>query len=319
MTRHFLTVDDLSVDELHGVIHDGARLAADRSPTADLAGRTVALLFEKPSTRTRLSFHVAVAELGGTPLPLSGSDLQLGRGETIEDTARVLSGYVHAIALRTFGQERLERLASGSSIPVINALSNEAHPCQALADLLTLYQRFGDLAGRTLAYVGDGNNVAHSLARAGAMVGMHVVIATPVGCAPDPGVIDHSRTLGAASGGTVTVTSEPRAAVAGADAVYTDVWTSMGFEDAGFAGGGGGTARREGLLPFQVNAELMSAAPAHAVAMHCLPAHRAEEITAEVIDGPASVVWRQAENRLHAQKALLRLLVGTPRTARDRT
>lgn len=304
MTRHFLTVDDLSVDEVHHVIADGARLAADRSVTADLVGRTVALLFEKPSTRTRLSFHVAVAELGGTPLPLAGADLQLGRGETIEDTARILSGYVHAVTLRTFGQERLVRLASAASIPVINALSDEAHPCQALADLLTMQQTFGKLAGRTVVYLGDGNNVVHSLARAGALAGMRVIIATPPDQAPDEGVIEQARGLAKDHGGDIAVTDDPRAAVADADAIYTDVWTSMGFEDVHAE-----ADRHERLRPFQVNAELMAAAPSHAIAMHCLPAHRGEEITEEVIDGPASVVWRQAENRLHAQKALLRLLI----------
>ena len=311
MTRHFLTVDDLSIDELQGVLADGANLATDRTPTRDLAGKTVAMVFEKPSTRTRLSFHVGVAELGGTPLPLSATDLQLGRGETIEDTAIILSGYVHAVTVRTFAQERVERLAAAATIPVVNALSNEAHPCQALADLLTLRQRFGTLAGRTIAYLGDGNNVAHSLAVAGSMAGMRVMIATPPALAPDPAVIERANALrpvnpsgdaASADGAPVRVTTDPFEAVREADAVYTDVWTSMGFEEAADAAAT--------LGPFQINADLLARAPAHAVVMHCLPAHRGEEITAEVMDGPRSVVWQQAENRLHAQKALLRFLLG---------
>ena len=306
MTRHFRTVADLSVDELAAVIDDGARLATDRTPTTDLAGRTVAMLFEKPSTRTRLSFHVAVAELGGTPLPLSSAELQIGRGETLEDTARVLSGYVHAVTLRTFGQERVDRIAAAASVPVVNALSNEAHPCQALADVLTLRQHFGTTAGRTVAYLGDGNNVAHSLARAGAMAGMHVVIATPPRLGPDPEVIAEARGL-AADGGSVHVTTDPVEAVTGADAVYTDVWQSMGLEDTL-----GNVAPADVFGPYQVNDRLLAAAADHAVVLHCLPAHRGEEITAEVIDGPRSLVWQQAENRLHAQKALLRFLLGSP-------
>ena len=313
MTRHFLTIDGLTSDELGGLLGDAELLAADRTPTRDLVGRTVAMLFEKPSTRTRLSFHVAVAELGGTPLPLSGSDLQLGRGETIEDTARILSGYVHAVTLRTFGQDRVERLAAASSVPVINALSDSSHPCQALADLLTLRQRFGDLHGLTLAYVGDGNNVANSLARAGALTGMRVIIASPPQRAPDPAVISEANALARREAGatdaddrtsradTVTVVTDPFTAVTEADAVYTDVWTSMGFE--------GGDDPASVFSSFQISARLMASAPAHAVVMHCLPAHRGEEIAAEVIDGPQSVVWQQAENRLHAQKALLRFLL----------
>lgn len=299
MTRHFLTVADLSAEELSALLDDAEALAADRTVSTDLAGMTVAMVFEKPSTRTRLSFHVAVAELGGTPLPLASAELQLGRGETIEDTARILSGYVHAVTVRTFGQQRLERLAGAASIPVINALSDQAHPCQALADLLTLRQRFGAVSGRTLAYVGDGNNVAHSLARAGATAGMHVRIGTPVGRAPDSLVIAQANELGRSTGGEVMVTTDAMAAVDGADAVYTDVWASMGFEAVDVAG----------FTPFQVRAELLAAAAPDAIVMHCLPAHRDEEITAEVIDGPQSVVWQQAANRLHAQKALLRFLL----------
>jgi ornithine carbamoyltransferase len=270
---------------------------------ARLAGMSVALIFEKPSTRTRVSFEVGVASLGGHPLALSSSELQLGRGETIEDTGRVLSRYCDAIVLRTFGQERLEALAAGATVPVVNSLSDYEHPCQILADMLTVVESKGDPAGRILAYLGDGNNVAHSLLLGGAMLGMHVRVATPAGFEPIPQVVERAEEIASEAGGSIEVGNNAQAAVGGADILYTDVWASMGQE----------REHAERVLvftPFRIDAEKLSVAADDAIVMHCLPAHRGEEITAEVIDGPQSVVWDQAENRLHTQKALLLWLLG---------
>ena len=299
MVRHFLSIDDVSTQELHEVLELAAKVK--QSPAdhaAALAGRSVALIFEKPSTRTRVSFDVAVASLGGHPLALSSAELQLGRGETIEDTGRVLSRYVDAVVLRTFGQERLEALAAAAAIPVINALSDYEHPCQILADLLTITEHKGDPAGRTLAFLGDGNNVAHSLLLGGAMLGMRVRVATPHGYEPIPQVVERSEEIAGQTGGSVEVTNDPKAAASGADVLYTDVWASMGQEEE----------HDERVLvfsPFRVDAEAVARAVDDAIVLHCLPAHRGEEITDEVIDGPHAVVWDQAENRLHTQKALL--------------
>ena len=303
--RDFLSIDDLTSVELERLLDRAAALKADRpgAGAGALAGKTAAMIFEKPSTRTRISFEVAIAELGGHPLPLSSAELQLGRGETIEDTGRVLSRYVHGVLVRTFAQERLERLADAASIPVINALSDLEHPCQALADLLTIREKLGALAGLKLTYVGDGNNVAHSLLLAGALAGMHVTIATPPGYEPIPQIVKRSTEIAETTGGSVTVTTEAPAAVASADAVYTDVWASMGQE-------GEAEERRLIFAPYQVNAVLVARAAERAIVLHCLPAHRGEEITDDVIDGPRSVVWDQAENRLHTQKALLERLMG---------
>ena len=301
MTRHFLTVADLSAAELTALLDRADEHRRDRWIRDSLAGRTVGLLFEKPSTRTRVSFEVAVAELGGTPLVLSSRDLQLGRGETIADTARVLSRYLHALVVRTFGQDRLVELATAGSIPIINALSDHAHPCQVLADLQTVRARLGALPGVRLTYIGDGNNVAHSLLRAGALAGMHVTVVTPPGHAPDPTVVAAAEATAAGTGGSVAVATDPLMAK-DAQVIYTDVWASMGQEDEH-------AARLERFRPYQVNAELVGLAP-DAIVLHCLPAHRGEEITDDVIDGPQSAVWDQAENRLHAQKALLELLMG---------
>ena len=253
-----------------------------------LRGDTLVCFFEKPSTRTRVSFAAAAERLGMLPLLIRPDELQLGRGETIEDTARTLSGYAAAIAVRTFAQETVDRLADASNAPVINALTDEHHPCQALADLLTLRERFGRLEGLHVAYVGAGNNVATSLLEAGTLAGMDVVLACPPGYEP---------TVAGAH-----VVTDPLEAVAGADAVYTDVWVSMG-EDAER------NARLSAFEPYRVDARLMAAARADAIFMHCLPAHRGEEVTAEVIDGPQSVVWQQAENRLPTEEALLFALV----------
>jgi ornithine carbamoyltransferase len=307
----FLSADDLDAEQLLDVLDLADQLKTDRSArvqtTSDLShgglrGRTVALVFEKPSTRTRVSFQVAVTELGGEPLPLSSAELQLGRGETVADTGAVLSRYVHGIVVRTFGQERLVELADAADVPVVNALTDLEHPCQALADLQTFREAHGELAGRTLAYVGDGNNVAHSLLLAGTKLGMTVTVGHPDGYAPDEAIVARSRELADASGGRVLITTDPVEAVRGADAVYTDVWASMGQEEEA-------TQRRRAFEPYQVTAELFGHAAEGAVFLHCLPAHRGEEVTAEVMDGPASRVFDQAENRLHAQKALLARLL----------
>jgi len=304
--RDFLSVDDVSPEELAALLDGADRHKADRRPRATLAGRTVALVFEKPSTRTRVSFEVAVHELGGYPLPLSGSELQLGRGETMEDTATVLSRYVHAIVLRTFAQENLERLAKAGTVPVVNALSDYSHPCQALADLQTIRERRNRLTGLRLAYLGDGNNVAHSLLFAGAKMGMHVVVATPSGYEPIPQVVRRATEIAAGTGGSVELTHDPSVAAKDADVLYTDVWASMGQElEHG--------ERALIFKPYQLSTDTLDAAASDVVVLHCLPAHRGEEIAAEVMDGPNSAVFDQAENRLHTQKALLSwLLTGSP-------
>lgn len=310
--RHLLSSADLDAAETFELLDLAAMLRAERVERrssahpitrSDLAGLTVALVFEKPSTRTRVSFEVAVSELGGHPLPLSSADLQLGRGETIADTARVLSRYVHGIVLRTFGQERIAELARASDVPVINALSDQEHPCQALADLLTVRDAFGGFTGRRLTYVGDGNNVAHSLLLASATVGLDVCVAHPVGYGPDPEVVALAEARARSAGSSVLVTEDLGAAVAGAHVLYTDVWASMGQEDEA-------DARRRAFEGFCVDATMLADAAPDAIVLHCLPAHRGEEIAAEVIDGPASRVLDQAENRLHVQKALLVRLLG---------
>lgn len=300
--RHFLTGEELTPDELLRLLDRGEELKATRggSSRSTLAGKTVALVFEKPSTRTRVSFEVGVNELGGNALVLREGDLQLVRGELLKDTALVMSRYVHALVVRTGPQAVVEELAEHATIPVINGLTATHHPCQALADLLTLKQRFGRLEGLRLAYVGDGNNVATSLMLLGAMAGLHVTVASPEPLAPDPGIVERAKTIG---GDGVEAIVDPSIAVAGADAIYTDVWASMGDEsEAG--------RRRDLLGPYQVNAGLVSQAHERAIVMHCLPAHPGEEITADVLYGDRSVVWDQAENRLHVQKALLELLFG---------
>jgi ornithine carbamoyltransferase len=308
--RSLITTTDLTAEEIALLVRDASTLRDRRASITTgaavdvtLRGRTVALLFEKPSTRTRISFQVAVTELGGAALPLSSADLQLGRGETVADTGAVLGRYVQAIVVRTFGQSRLEELAAASGLPVINALTDEEHPCQALADLLTVRDEFGGFAGRTLTYVGDGNNVAHSLLLAGASVGLGVRVAHPDGYAPDDSIVEQARERAAQHGSEVTVTTDPEAAARGADVLYTDVWASMGQEDEA-------VERAAIFAPYALDARLVELAAADAIVLHCLPAHRGEEIAADVIDGPRSRVFDQAENRLHAQKAVLASLVG---------
>ncbi len=299
--RDFLSIDDLSRDELQSLLEEAAAVKADPRAWADrLRDRQVALIFEKASTRTRVSFEVAVTSMGGHAVVLRGDELQLGRGETLEDTGRVLSRYVDAIVVRTFGQDRLERLADAASVPVINGLSDFAHPCQCLADLQTLREKKGELRGLSLAYVGDGNNVAHSLMFGGTKLGMDVRLACPTGYEPFPQVVERSVELAAESGGRLTITDDVERAVAGADVLYTDVWVSMGQEEGD---------RRRTFAPYQVGPAMIDLAGDDVIVMHCLPAHRGEEITADAIDGPRSVVWDQAENRLHSQKALLAWLL----------
>ncbi len=299
MTRHFLTGEELGGGELAALLARAAELKADRGASDALAGRSVALVFEKPSTRTRVSFEVGVAELGGTPVVLRGDELQLSRGEAVRDTAMVLGRYVHAIGVRTGPHAVVEELAEHSPVPVVNMLTADHHPCQALADLLTLSERFGRTEGLRLAYVGDGNNVASSLMLVGARAGVEVVVAAPEGLQPDPAVVERAN-AGAENGGSAAVTDDPAEAADGASAIYTDVWISMGDEEA--------DSKRAALAPYQLNDELLNGAGPGAIALHCLPAHPGEEITAEALYGERSAVWDQAENRLHAQKALLELL-----------
>lgn len=302
MTRHFLVDSDVSAAEQAALLESAAQCKRDRLALRPLAGRSVALVFEKPSTRTRVSFEVGVHELGGQSVVLDATTTQLGRGETLEDTAEVLSRFVHAIVIRTAGHDRIVRLASAASVPVVNALTDTHHPCQALADLLTVKEHLGGLPGVTMTYLGDGNNMAHSLLLAGAIAGMHVRAACPPGFSPDPAIVGEAELLAGASGGSVVVTTDPRAASEGADVLYTDVWTSMGQETQS-------AQRIEPFRPYALNEEKVRLAAPDAIVLHCLPAHRGEEISAGVADGPRSVMFDQAENRLHAQKALLRWLV----------
>ena len=300
MTRHFLRDDDLSPDELGQVLDLADALKKDRFAARPLAGpQTVAVLFDKSSTRTRVSFSVGIAELGGYPLVIDAASSQLGRGEPVEDTARVLGRQVSAIVWRTFGQERVEAMAAAAGVPVVNALTDSFHPCQLLADLQTVRERKGRLAGLTLGYLGDGaNNMAHSYLLAGANAGLHVRIGTPESYPPDPVVVAVAGRLAASTGGSVTVTHDPAAAADGADVLATDTWVSMGDE--------GQAADRSGpFVPFSVDEAALARAADGAIVLHCLPAYRGREIAAAVIDGPASAVWDEAENRLHAQKALL--------------
>jgi ornithine carbamoyltransferase len=300
MPRNFLRDDDLLPDEQAEVLALAADLKKDPFSRRPLDGpRGVAVIFDKNSTRTRFSFEVGIAQLGGHAVVVDGRSTQLGRDETLEDTGRVLSRYVEAIVWRTFGQERLTSMASGATVPIVNALSDEFHPCQVLADLQTMAERKGELKGLRLTYFGDGaNNMAHSLMLGGVTAGIDVTIAAPAGFEPHREFVAAAEKRGEATGASVRVTSDPAEAAAGADVLVTDTWTSMGQENDGLD-------RVAPFKPFQINAELLSLADSEAVVLHCLPAHRGHEITDEVIDGPHSVVWDEAENRLHAQKALL--------------
>jgi ornithine carbamoyltransferase len=303
MPKHFLRDDDLTPAQQAEVLDLARVMKKDRFARRPLEGpKAVAVLFDKPSLRTRVSFTVGIAELGGLPVVIDTQTTHIGRGETIGDVARVLTRQTAAIVWRTFGQDRIEELAAASTVPVINALTGEFHPCQILADLQTVTERLGPLPGRALAYLGDGaNNMAHSYLLGGATAGMHVRVAAPPGYQPDPEIVAAAQRIAAETGGSAAVVDDPALAVKGADVLATDVWVSMGQQDA--------PARREALAPFQVSGELLALAANGAIVLHCLPAHRGEEITAAVIDGPASAVWDQAENRLHAQKALLAWLL----------
>ena len=304
MIRHFLRDDDLTPAEQAAVLDLAARMKADRYGHQPLAGpKSVAVLFDKQSLRTRISFDVGIAELGGHPLVVDTQVTHFGRGETLADAGRVLSRYVAAIVLRTHGDDRIAEVAAHATVPVVNALTDTYHPCQMLADLLTVRERFGGTAGRILTYVGDAaNNMAHSYLLAGATAGMHVRIAGPDGFQPDPEIVARAEKIAATTGGSVQLFTDPAEAVRGAHVIATDTWTSMGQE-------GDGLDRITPFLPYQVNAELLGRADADVIVLHCLPAHRGEEITDEALDGPHSAVFDQAENRLHAQKALLTFLL----------
>lgn len=295
--RHLRTLLDLDADELRSILDRADALKAARGTPAHpkpLEGKTVVVLLEKASTRTRVSFEVGIHELGALPLTLIAKDTQLGRGEPLSDTARMLSGYAHAVVYRTFGHDRIEELAASSSVPIVNGLSEDFHPCQLLADLQTVRAHFGRLEGITATWIGDGNNMAHSWINAAARTGLKLRLACPEAYAPRADIVDAAR----AEGASVEVLVDPREAVQGAEVVTTDVFTSMGQEDET-------AARAKAFEGYMVDAALMGSAAEGAIFLHCLPAHRGEEVAAEVIDGPASAVWEEAENRLHAQKALL--------------
>lgn len=294
--RHFLDLTDHAPETLREILTTAADLKTNdprgrqRQP---LAGRTLALIFEKPSTRTRVSFEVGMRQLGGSALMLSSSELQLGRGETIADTARVLSRYVDGIMIRTAGEERLRELADNATVPVINGLTDASHPCQLMADILTFEEHCGPIQGRRIAWMGDGNNMAMTWIHAAVAFDFELTLACPEPLQPPPALLDWARHRG----GRISVSTDPAAMAHNADAVVTDTWVSMGDKDA--------ASRHNLLQPYQVTADLMGRAKESAIFMHCLPAHRGEEVTAEVIDGPRSVVWDEAENRLHAQKGIL--------------
>jgi ornithine carbamoyltransferase len=299
-TRHFTRVADLEPVELERLLQLATVLKDDPARyEGELHGRTIACIFEKPSTRTRVSFAAAAAELGAMPVSLSPQELQLGRGESIADTARSLSGYCAAIVIRTFAQRTVDELAAWATVPVVNALSDEHHPCQALADLLTIREAFGGLDGRRLAFLGDGgDNVAHSLLEAGALSGLDVAIACPAEYRPSPAILAEARELARQTRATLSVVEDPREAIAGADAVYADVWASMGEEAEH-------DARARILAPYEVTEELMALARPEAIFLHCLPAKRGEEVDPAVIDGPQSAVWAQSANRMPTEAALL--------------
>ena len=299
--RDYLSSADCSADETQGLL-DLARQLKSGARRIDLGNRVLGLIFSKASTRTRVSFQVAMARLGGQTVDLNPSVTQLGRGEPLQDTARVLSRYCDVLAVRTFSQQEIVDYAHWATVPVLNALTDLEHPCQALADFLTMQEEHGDLVGQTLAYIGDGNNVAHSLMLCGALLGVNVRIGCPDGFEPLPGVLDQARNL-AQHGAKIDVLTDPVKAVAGAQAVYTDVWASMGQEQEQ-------AEREQAFTGFCVDQALMDQAAPGAIVLHCLPAHRGEEISAEVMEGPASRIFDQAENRLHAQQALLAAVMG---------
>ena len=299
--KDLLTVADIPRKKVSGLITLAKKLKAARGkgrPSFPLKGKTLGLIFEKPSTRTRVSFEAGMNQLGGQALFLASEKIQLSRGESLADTAKVLSRYLDGLVVRTFDQSALEEWAQHTTIPVINGLTDHCHPCQALADLLTIVEKKGRAKGLKLAYIGDGNNITHSLLEVGAKVGMHVSVGCPPGYEPDSTIVNQARAEGELTGAAIEITHDPHMAARNADAIYTDVWISMGQEDEH-------QPRMAAFAPYQVNRQLMKQAKPNAVVLHCLPAHRGEEISAEVLDGPQSVVLDQAENRLHIQKAIL--------------
>jgi ornithine carbamoyltransferase len=299
--RDFLELDAFTPDEIKYLIDLAIDIKTKHKAGIEyqpLKGKSLGMIFEKSSTRTRVSFEVGIFQLGGQGLFLSKSDIQMGRGETIHDTAQTLSRFLDGIMIRTFGHNIVEELAEAASVPVINGLTDLAHPCQVLADYQTVYEKKGKLEGIKVAYIGDGNNMVHSLMIGAAKLGMHISVATPVGYAPDPEVTAKTLEIAATTGSQVVVTHDPRAAILDADVVYTDVWASMGFEAEQ-------KEREKAFAHFQVNEDLVKLAKPDYLFMHCLPAHRGEEVSAGVIDGPNSVVFDEAENRLHAQKAVM--------------
>jgi ornithine carbamoyltransferase len=302
---NFLSISDLTTEQVYALLGRSRALKSHRGPMAALGGRSVAMIFQKPSLRTRSSFDVAIHELGGHPMYLGPDEIGLGRRESIPDVARVLSQYVHAIVARTYRHEDLLCLAEMASVPVINALSDHCHPCQGLADLLTIQECRGELAGVRLTYVGDGNNVAHTLLHAAAQVGLHLTIATPAGYTPNPEIVAYAAEAAPRLGGSVTLMTDPFEATRDADVLYTDVWTSMGQEAET-------EQRRRDFAGYRVDEALVRLAKPNAIVMHDLPAHRGEEITDAVMDGPQSVVFQQAGNRLHTQKAVLLWLMELP-------
>jgi ornithine carbamoyltransferase len=303
--RDFLRVNDWEAADLVTLLEVADRLKARQEQRVEhhyLPGRTLGMIFQKPSTRTRVSFEVGISQLGGTGLYLAAGDLQLGRGETIKDTARVLSRYLDGIMIRTFKQADVDELAAHADVPVINGLTDEFHPCQALADVMTIRERFGGFDGVRVAYLGDGNNVCHSLMVACAKLGMHFRAATPPGYEPSAEVVSWAENAARDSGASVTVQPDPQRAASGADVLYTDVWTSMGQDEER-------ERRLRDLAGYRIDDELLQLASDRSVVLHCLPAHYGEEITEDVLYGPRSAVWDQAENRLHAQKALMALVI----------
>lgn len=308
--RHFLADDDLTAQQQSQVLDLATALKADPAARRPFDGQTVAVVFDKSSTRTRVSFEVGVTELGGHPMIIDGGSSQMGRGESIADTARVLGRHVAAVVWRTMGQERVDEMAAHAGVPVVNALTDQYHPCQILADLQTIREHRGATQGLTFTYLGDAaNNMGNSYALGMVLAGMHVRLAGPQGYLPDVDVVARAERIAASTGGSLTLTDDARAAAEGSDVVVTDTWVSMGMDSEG---------RDTVFRPYQVNSELMALADPEAIVMHCLPAYRGKEITAEVLDGPQSVIWDEAENRRHAQKAVLAFLADAAGISADR-
>ncbi|WP_312563208.1 ornithine carbamoyltransferase [Anaerospora sp.] len=304
--KDLLSIHDLSTSEVYEILELSRELKQKQQQGIEhhiLKGKTLGMIFQKSSTRTRVSFEVGMWQLGGSALFLSANDLQIGRGEPVRDTARVLSRYVDGIMIRTFSHAEVEELAHYASIPIINGLTDLLHPCQALADIFTVVEHKGDLKGLKMAYIGDGNNMANALLHVCAKVGMDITVATPAGYEPDKRMVAQAQSAAALSGSRITITNQPLAAAEGADVLYTDVWASMGQEAEQMA-------RRRVFADFQINSHTLAVANKDAIVLHCLPAHRGEEITNDVIEGPQSVVFDEAENRLHVQKAIMALLMG---------